>query len=257
MRGIVVGFLGILVSTIVLAACFSDGSGVQAAHEKDTLSTRAGMDTTQSEPYREAVMQHYHLARLGESGLDSAVFYTAYTGYLNLKASKRTTSPILTVVNFHLPSTDNRMWIIDAERDSLLLSTWSAHGKGSGKEMATVFSNTPGSLQTSLGFYLTAEEYVGKNGRSLKLDGLDSGFNTNARRRYVVMHGADYVSQDTINAYGHLGNSEGCPAVSHDVNHRVIDWVKGGSVLFITGPSQNYHSIWLDEDSAKRKLLGQ
>lgn len=248
----------LLVSTTALSSCLNQGSGLQAAPEKASMANNPlNVDTMQSEPYREAVMRRYHLARLDESGLDSAVFYRAYTGYLNLKVGKRTRSPILTVVDFHLPSTGNRMWVIDTERDSLLLSTWSAHGKGSGKEMATLFSNTPGSLQTSLGFYLTAEEYVGKNGRSLKLDGLDAGFNTNARKRYVVMHGADYVSQDTINAYGHLGNSEGCPAVSHEVNHRVIDWVKGGSVVFIAGPSSTYHSIWLDEEIAKGKLLSQ
>ncbi|WP_257670135.1 murein L,D-transpeptidase catalytic domain family protein [Parapedobacter tibetensis] len=252
-----------VISTVVIVAlaagltngsCYHDGGNIQAAPDKDTLTTLS-IDTTRSGAYRKMVMHHYRVAGLANSGLDSAVFYTAYTGYLNLKAKGRTTSPILTIVDFNLPSTTNRMWIIDADKDSLLLSTWSAHGKGSGTEMAAIFSNIPGSLQTSLGFYLTAEEYIGKNGRSLKLDGLDVGYNTNARKRYVVMHGADYVSQDTIDAYGHLGNSEGCPAVSHDVNHQVIDWVKGRSVLFIIGPSKDYHSVWLDEEVAMNQLL--
>ncbi len=202
-------------------------------------------DTVPKQLYPAAFAQRYESAKLAESGLDSTVFYRASTGYLNLKAQGKTTSSILTIVDFHLPSTAYRMWVIDMMRDSLLLNTWAAHGKGSGKAMAEIFSNTPGSLQSSLGFYLTAEEYVGKNGRSLKLDGLDTGFNSNARKRYVVMHGADYVSQDTIDAYGHLGNSEGCPAVSHAVNLQVIDWMKGKGVLFITGPDEAYHSKWL------------
>lgn len=180
--------------------------------------------------------------------MDLPVFMNAYLGYLNLSASGLTESSILTIVDFKKPSTYPRMWILDLEKDSLLLHTWAAHGKGSGREMAETFSNTPESLQTSLGFYLTAEEYMGKNGRSLRLDGMDEGFNTNARKRHVVMHGADYVSLGAIAEYGFLGNSEGCPAVSREVNDQVIDWVKGRSVLFITGNTDAYQSQWLDPE---------
>lgn len=196
------------------------------------------------------------LQQLGSAGngLDSLAFYLAYTGYLNLKAENRTKSNLLTIVDFNKPSTSPRMWVIDLEQDRVLINTWSAHGKGSGIVDAEEFSNIPGSHQTSLGFYLTAEEYIGANGRSLRLDGLDAEFNTNARRRYVVMHGADYVSQDTIDANGYLGNSEGCPAVSHEVNHQIIDWVKGGSVLFITGPSKNYYSKLINPTKAHAYL---
>lgn len=208
-------------------------------------------------PFDSTALAYYHHLGLKKSGLDSNVFIQAYAGFLNLHALKRTNSPVLTIVDFQLPSTAHRMWIIDTASDSLLLNTWSAHGKGSGREMARTFSNVSGSHQTSLGFYLTGEEYIGKNGRSLKLDGMDAGFNTNARKRYVVMHGADYVSQDTIDAYGVLGNSEGCPAVSHAVNHQVIDWVKGKSVLFISGPSDAYRSKWTDKDVALRYLINR
>ncbi len=180
--------------------------------------------------------------------LDLPVFMNAYLGYLNLKAAGLAQSPILTIVDFKKPSTSPRMWILDLEKDSLLLHTWSAHGKGSGLEKAETFSNIPGSQQTSLGFYLTGEEYIGKNGRSLRIDGMDEGFNTNARKRHVVMHGADYVSMETIAAKGYLGNSEGCPAVSHEVNDQVIDWVKGRSVLFIAGNTEGYRSKWLETE---------
>lgn len=196
----------------------------------------------------------YQQLRPAGSDLDTMAFYLAYTGYLNLRAEGRTNSAVLTIVDLNKPSTSLRMWVIDLEQDRVLINTWSAHGKGSGIKEAKAFSNIPGSHQTSLGFYLTAEEYIGANGRSLKLDGLDVEFNTNARKRYVVMHGADYVSQDTIDAYGYLGNSEGCPAVSHDVNHQIIDWVKGGSVLFITGPSKNYYSKLINPTKAHTYL---
>lgn len=252
MRSLWLSILGVL----VLAACYSP-QGSRASDRvligmSDSVVSPplpAAMDT-----FHSAVQDKYSRIGLAEYRLDTGVFAMAYTGYLNLRAADRTRSSILTIVDFNVPSDQHRMWIIDLAHDSLLLHTWSAHGKGSGREMATHFSNKPGSLQTSLGFYLTAEEYIGKNGRSLRLDGLDDGFNTNARRRYVVMHGADYVSQDTIDALGYLGNSEGCPAVSHAVNHQVIDWVKDKSVLFITGPGSGYHSVWLKRESAHRFL---
>lgn len=245
-----------LLGLIVLASCYSpDGSHTRVTHS--TLHNVVSTDTIPDavDSFRIAALERYYKIGLDRYRLDTAVFTQAYTGYLNLRADGRTKSTVLTMVDFNVPSTDYRMWIVDMAHDSLLLHTWSAHGEGSGLEKATSFSNTPGSLQTSLGFYLTAEEYIGKNGRSLRLDGLDDGFNTNARRRYVVMHGADYVSQDTIDVLGHLGNSEGCPAVSHAVNHQVIDWVKGGSVLFITGPSTTYRSTWLNREKAIKQIF--
>lgn len=182
------------------------------------------------------------------SGLDLPVFMNAYLGFLNLREEGLAQSSMLTIVDLNKPSHEPRMWVIDLEKDSLLIHTWAAHGVGSGLEKAEKFSNEYGSLQSSLGFYLTAEEYRGKNGRSLRLDGLDEGFNTNARKRAVVMHGADYVSQAVINRDGYLGNSEGCPAVDHAVNDLIIDAVKGRSVLYISGPSDLYASKWLDAE---------
>lgn len=216
-----------------------------SVHALDTLS---GLDTRH--PYHQYIMSRYAKIGLAASGLDSMLFYSAYTGYLNLKAVGKTNSTRLAVADFRLPSSAYRLWVIDFASDTLLLHTWVAHGKGSGTAMATSFSNRIGSLQTSLGFYITGEEYIGKNGRSLRLDGLDPEFNSNARQRYIVMHGADYVSQDTIDAYGYLGNSEGCPAVSHQVNSQLINWMKGGGVLFVWGNTEKYSSGWLDEERA-------
>lgn len=182
------------------------------------------------------------------NGLDLPVFMNAYLGFLNLREEGLAQSSMLTIVDLKKPSHEPRMWVIDLEKDSLLIHTWAAHGVGSGLEKAEKFSNEYGSLQSSLGIYLTAEEYRGKNGRSLRLDGIDEGFNTNARKRAVVMHGADYVSQAVIDRDGYLGNSEGCPAVDHAVNDLIIDAVKGRSVLYISGPSDLYASKWLDAE---------
>ncbi len=240
---------------LMWAACYSPHAPrASDSVPIDTGSVVSAASAAEVDTFHAAVMNKYTQMGLANYNLDTSVFAMAYTGYLNLRAADQTSSSILTIVDFNVPSDQPRMWIVELAQDSLLLHTWSAHGEGSGREMATRFSNRPGSLQTSLGFYLTAEEYIGKNGRSLRLDGLDEGFNTNARRRYVVMHGADYVSQDTIDALGYLGNSEGCPAVSHAVNHQVIDWVKGKSVLFITGPDAGYHSVWLKRETAHRFL---
>ncbi len=138
----------------------------------------------------------------------------------------------LTVIDYSLPSTEKRMWVYDLRRQVLLYEELVSHGQGSGENMAGRFSNTPNSYQTSLGLFVTAEPYVGKNGYSLRLDGLDEGFNDNARERAIVMHGAPYVSEEFVKAQGRLGRSQGCPAVRNAVAKELIDTVKGGGLVF-------------------------
>jgi hypothetical protein len=125
------------------------------------------------------------------------VFQKAVTGYYNLKIANRlpANSSILTIVDFNKPSVIKRMWIVDLQKRKLILNTWVAHGEGSGDNIANAFSNTDDSHQSSLGFYITDNIYIGKHGRSLKLDGVDTGFNDKARVRDIVLHGADYVNQ--------------------------------------------------------------
>jgi hypothetical protein len=137
-------------------------------------------------------------------------------------------------------STAKRLWIIDLDKKELLLNTWVAHGNGSGSDKATRFSNVNDSFQSSLGFYVTGEVYSGKHGKSLRLDGMDAGYNDNARKRSIVVHGASYVSQGTINALGRLGRSQGCPAVAPE----------GRTVLFINGNDERYTSKFLDQHMA-------
>lgn len=143
---------------------------------------------------------------------------------------------VLTVIDFSLPSVEKRMWIFDLADGALVHHTYSAHGQKSGADYAESFSNTPESHQSSLGLYITGNTYHGKHGRSLYLNGLWEGVNHNAMRRYVVLHGADYVSEDFIRTHGRLGRSFGCPAVPADEADTVIDLIEGGTCLFIYHP---------------------
>ena len=115
-----------------------------------------------------------------------------------------------------------------------------AHGKKSGNKYAKKFSNLPNSNESSIGFYITGETYTGKHGLSLRLDGMDKGFNDNARKRAIVMHGAKYVSGDFIKKYGRLGRSLGCPSLSMNIYKDVIDTIRDGSILFIYSPGNEF-----------------
>lgn len=194
----------------------------------------------------------YESAHLQESGLGLDVFDKAVTGFMNLKAGNMVpqTSFILTVVDLAKSSHEKRMWIIDMLDKELILNTYAAHGHGSGDDMATSFSNKVDSHQSSLGFYITGSVYWGSNGRSLKLDGVDAGFNSNARERAIVVHGADYVGEGTIGALGRLGRSYGCPAVPISKAEQVINTIKDKTVMFINGNDSRYTSKYLDEDQA-------
>lgn len=192
----------------------------------------------------------YDTAQLAESGLSLSVFEKAITGFYHLKNTGRlsATKSILSIADFDLNSTKKRLWIIDLEKKELILNTWVAHGERSGTDKALYFSNNNESLKSSIGFFITGESYYGKHGLSLKLDGVDQGFNTNARKRAIVVHGADYVSQETINALGRLGRSQGCPAVPQALSATIVHAIEDKTVLFIHTSDQNYTSIYLDED---------
>lgn len=150
--------------------------------------------------------------------------------------------PLLTVIDFTLPSTEKRLWVINVEKQEIVLNTVVAHGRNSGELMAERFSNTPESFQSSVGFYKTAETYQGKHGYSLRLDGLEKGFNDKARARAIVIHGADYAREEFAKITGRLGRSLGCPALPTELSAKVIDLIKDGSLLFIFGKDQNYLS---------------
>jgi hypothetical protein len=154
----------------------------------------------------------------------------------------------LSVIDYSRPSTQPRMWVFDLERQRLLFEELVAHGRNTGENLATRFSNANGSYMSSLGSFVTQESYSGANGYSLRLQGLEPGFNDNARERAIVIHGAPYVSDALIRAQGRLGRSLGCPAVRAAVARPLIDSIRGGSFVFAYYPDP----AWLKQS----RLLG-
>ncbi len=174
----------------------------------------------------------------------------------------------LAVIDYSLPSTQPRLWVFSLADGRLLMREHVAHGRNTGANMAQRFSNEEGSFATSLGLFRTGETYEGGNGYSLRLDGLDPGFNDQAMRRAIVMHGAPYVDADMAQRQGRLGRSLGCPAVRMGIARQMIDTLKGGQFIFSYYPDQQWlsRSPWLnctapgstvaDRDSPRRKSTG-
>ncbi|WP_034888978.1 murein L,D-transpeptidase catalytic domain family protein [Gillisia sp. Hel_I_29] len=163
-------------------------------------------------------------------------------GYSKLEDKALIKKEILTIIDFTLSSTQKRMWVLDMKNHTVLFNTLVAHGKNTGGEFASKFSNKVNSLQSSLGFYVTGETYYGKNGLSMFIDGQEEKFNSNARDRYVVVHGADYATKDFIDRAGRLGRSYGCPAVPAALTKDIIETIKDRSVMFIYSADNNYNS---------------
>lgn len=168
---------------------------------------------------------------------------TALAGYEILVKDKSISRPdIITIIDFSLQSDRERLWVLDLKQGKVLFHCLVSHGRNSGELEAKNFSNIPGSYTSSPGFYATGETYIGKHGLSLTLDGLESGINDKARARAIVIHGADYVSDEFIRSHGRLGRSLGCPAVPVELSENIIKTIKGGSCLFIYAPQPGYTS---------------
>jgi hypothetical protein len=181
---------------------------------------------------------------LGEeaSKPDYEVFKKALTGFLNLKAEDKIKKNILSIIDFSISSKLERLWIIDMYKMEVVHHTLVAHGKNSGVEFASHFSNTPNSCQSSLGFYITGEIFYSQHGMSLTLDGVEPGINDKARERGIIMHGANYVSKDFINRYGLLGRSFGCPAIPMEDHEKIITMLAGKTCIYIHYPDQHYQN---------------
>ena len=172
-----------------------------------------------------------------EGKVNYAAFRQAVAGYYRIGERKR---EVLTLIDFSKPSTQERLYVFDMKAKKILFSSVVAHGKNSGNNYATSFSNEDGSHKSSLGFYLTESTYQGRNGYSLILEGLEKGINDHARRRAIVMHGAAYANPSVIRQGGRLGRSFGCPAVPQKLCRPIIDAIKGGSVMYIYASKPDY-----------------
>jgi len=183
----------------------------------------------------------YEKLGLQAMGLSREAFTYALSGFSNLmNAGKIQKDNILSILDFSIPSNKKRLFVIDLENGELLYNTYSSHGKNSGKVIPTDFSNQENSNKSSLGFYVTRETYNGKHGCSLRLEGEEEGFNSNALSRGIVMHSAAYVNEDVASRQGFIGRSQGCPAVPEAVSKSIINTIKNGSCLFIYSPDKNY-----------------
>lgn len=194
----------------------------------------------------------YKLIDFGKHNLLSfEVFDKAYHGYLNLKKEGKLAmdKEIISICDFSLPSTENRLWIIDLKAKKVLFNTYVAHGEGSGDNYANSFSNRFDSHQSSLGFYVTGETYKGEHGTSLRLEGMDQGFNDAAFDRGIVVHGAAYVCDKFVGNNQRLGRSWGCPAVPAKLSLPVINTIKEGTCMFIYYPDSRYQATayWLNK----------
>ncbi len=215
---------------------------VQPLNRIDDAITVSTSDNIRFSPLTaDAATTLYNNIKLEQLGLSKIAFDYAWKGYeylLNTKKISR--SNYLTICDFSQSSLKKRMYIIDIENNRLVTQTYVAHGRNSGGEYANQFSNKPESLQSSLGFYVTASTYIGKHGLSLKIDGMEPGINDKAMERTIVIHGADYVSAGRAAAGGYMGRSWGCPAVPKEEANSIITTIKNGTCLFIYHPEKSY-----------------
>lgn len=187
-----------------------------------------------------ALEAKFNLADFGSQLPSNTAFTAALRGYNKLLQNGEISKPYLSIIDFNLSANKERMWVLDMKSKKVVFHTLVAHGRNSGEEFATQFSNLEGSFQSSLGFYKTANTYIGKHGKSLKLFGLERNINDAAFDRGIVIHGADYVSKSFIQTNGRLGRSQGCPAVPVEICEELIDLIKDGSCLFIYKDDANY-----------------
>ena len=195
--------------------------------------------TSRSRPNR-WTRQTTHAPRLGLDGPRPEVLDLAVRAFDCGRAAGQFEGNVLTVIDYSLPSTERRLWVIDLDQGAVLFHEYVAHGQGSGDNYAFAFSNAPGSHQSSLGLFRTADTYWGRHGRSLRLAGLEWGVNDRAEERAIVIHGAPYVSEGFVAEHGRLGRSWGCPALPLGVHDAVIDRIRGGTAVFAYYPDPDW-----------------
>lgn len=227
----------IAAASLLLGLCTAPQPANLAPHP--TTLTPASTAMLQFESH---IKDMYDQMGLAAAGLDYNTFKLAVSGYYNINDEKpfapgRTR---LAICDFRQPSTKKRLYIVDLATKQMTFNTYVAHGKNSGLIYAQYFSNSMESLQSSLGFYKTEEVYYGSNGYSLRMEGLDAGFNNRAKERGIVLHGAPYVGESYIKQSGKAGRSWGCPAVPLELSHDIIDYMRWGNCLFIYSDDTNY-----------------
>lgn len=237
-----------LFAPLILSPSASLGTGKYVSIDKKAKSNITAIKVMR---FEQVSFDLYTQMNLSASDMSYDVFNNALMGYYGLYNEGRLSNKgILTVVDFTKSSNEKRLWVLDLNNRQVLHNTYVAHGRNSGNVQAQAFSNEHKSFMSSVGFYVTDEVYYGKHGKSLRLDGMDEAFNSNARDRAVVMHGAEYATENFIKQYGRLGRSLGCPAVPLGEHESIIDAVKGRTALYIHSGDESYTSPYLDHASA-------
>jgi len=186
----------------------------------------------------------YSIIHLDSVGLKKDIFYFACKGYEYLLNENKLQNPsLLTICDYSQGSGSKRLYVIDLTEGKLLFNTYVSHGKKSGNEYATSFSNRVDSHKSSLGFMITGETYRGTKGYSMHLDGMEPGINDNVRLRDIVMHGSNYVNAKRADEGSAMGRSFGCPAVSYAEHKKIIDTIKDGSCFFVYAEDKLYASL--------------
>jgi len=186
----------------------------------------------------------YTVVNLVDTGLTKDVFNMAMKGLKKLETNGKLQNPnIVTIADYSQSSNKKRLYVIDLKNKKLLFNTYVAHGRNTGEEFAKSFSNVEGSYKSSLGFYVTEHPITGSHtGFSLLIDGVEKGFNDHAVQRAIIIHAAEYATENFIKKYGRLGRSYGCPSVPPEMNKPIIDAIKGGTCLFLYNPDKDYIS---------------
>ena len=209
------------------------------------VSFGADTDADKSALSTEVITSRFESLNLGNVSFDA--FQLAIIGHHYYKSQGLVTNDTVVIIDFDLPSTQQRMFVVDLSKNIVLHSSLVAHGKNTGQDLAKNFSNINGSLQSSLGFFKTNEKYIGKHGLSLRLDGLEKGINDHARSRAIVIHSADYVSREFIRVNHRLGRSFGCPALPVDGYQEAMDLLDDGVLLFIHSSNGNYKPTFVNK----------
>ena len=229
-----------VVGVLIFSFAFSSTAEINKTLDSNTVS-ESPMKIEVTKSFEEKVADLYKSFSISNASMPNlSVFEKAVSGYTKLDEAGKVSNPLLTVIDFDLSSKKRRMWILNMDTQEVIFNTFVAHGKNTGGEFAKNFSNKVNSHQSSLGFYVTGETYYGKNGLSLFIDGMEEAFNSKARERYVVIHGADYAEPEFINRAGRHGRSYGCPAVPNKIAKDLIHKIKGKSVVYIHKNNADY-----------------
>jgi hypothetical protein len=252
-----------LIALLLVMGCFTvsgsfTSSGSSLSPAELTVTGPESIKLTKLN-FEDSIKTLYTSIGLEKIGMNYDVFRYGMIGFYSLKQSGKVSDRnLVSFIDFTKPSTEKRFYTVDLDSRSVKFHSLVSHGRNTGENIAKSFSNKEHCNQSSLGFYITGETYVGSKGYSMRLDGVDGNYNSNMRNRAVVMHDAEYVSDSWVKKYGRLGRSQGCPALPKEICKTVIDTIKDKTVIFAYYNDADYlkSSAYLRLDDLFNRLEG-